>query len=334
MSDKKKPVKTSEQRRKQAVVMHRMMHKLLAAKARKKHKHASGTELVRRSKHLAKHLFMKKIAGSRGKSYKDLPFSARAALDRVFDHMSPGQHSALAKKLLPQVKAHERARMKNLRKEETEINEKADRWTKVMRAMAAGERSIHKRKTAAAHTTAMKGGAVSFSKASSAKTLDSLDDMLNTTNSKSDQRFTRITRRDMASKHKSRMKRVRGVLAGQKKFVTRQTRGNQSKAELNRKAYQGNIRQDFDYDMAADFILEGKATTDKFEALFMRGLVAKSKIEIYKRIFGDLDRNIKFRRYHDEIVAMLERLIKLITNDGTIYNKITQAVQRRNHTNV
>jgi hypothetical protein len=344
MSDKKYIVKTAAQRRKHAVVMRKMMHRLMSAKARKRNKHASGKELVRRSKHLAKRLFLKKYAGSRGENYSELSFHARAQLDSVFNHLAPQQMDAMAKRLLPHVRAHEKARVSRVRKEEVEIGElvegarkRVDHVQKMMSRAATAQVSKHKRakNSASAMSHRLKGGSDQALTRAKSRTSRAAASAQRHGKNKPKTKYGKLAALMMLrlGSDNASLKRIGKVMDKNKRNARRFNRSDGSRTNYSDHfgaVGKGTLKQDMDYDMVADFILEGSAAMDKFEALFRRGLVDKSEIEINKRIFGDLDRSIKQRRFHDDIVSMLEKLIKLITTDDTIYNKVTQSVQRRN----
>jgi hypothetical protein len=66
----------------------------------------------------------------------------------------------------------------------------------------------------------------------------------------------------------------------------------------------------------------------KFEALYLRGLIPMQQIAIYKRVFGDMEKHIKYRAFQPMFIKMLNRLIDMITKDKTIYTRVLAILQK------
>jgi hypothetical protein len=82
------------------------------------------------------------------------------------------------------------------------------------------------------------------------------------------------------------------------------------------------LANSYDYDIMADYLIEGN--TRKLHDLFLRGLVDRDKLEIYKRVFRDLDDNIKLVRYQPNIAEILEKLVDIVTGNDEVYRRVRQ----------
>ena len=105
---------TPQQRRKKAMIMKRLAPKLARQRKIKAKQKAGGEKLQQRSKKAAIQLVRKRIAGEKGKSYKDLSPSAKQAIDQRVAKQS-SMVSKIAKRLLPSIKKKEMDRVKKAR---------------------------------------------------------------------------------------------------------------------------------------------------------------------------------------------------------------------------
>ncbi len=325
-----KGVRSTEWRRKHSIAMHKMVSKLLRLKKAKEKQFAKQEVLKKRAAKLAKAMIRKRFSK---KSYNSLSTAQKMALDRMMKRVSQPQLHAIAKRLVPVVTAHERERMKHLR--EDELYESGTDYKRVLKQKAAAQRSKHKRhkRSGKAMTTRLKGeGPGSHSRLKARTLRKAMEKRYGKT--KGDNKFSKISRLLMArlADNKTAKKRIGSKIDRERKAATHFNRSDMTKTNYvgrHKYATGSGLYTSYDYDAMSDMILEGNM--DRFHALFLRGLVDKSKIEYTKRIFSDLDRNIKFRRFQDDVVEMVDKLIKLITQDDTIYNKVTQRVQRSKH---
>ena len=110
----------------------------------------------------------------------------------------------------------------------------------------------------------------------------------------------------------------------------RSTRGN--KYSVDTRGGWGSLRSDYENDMEfAAFLAEGH--NRKFEDLFIRGLVPRNRIEQYKRIFDDVEKNIKLVRYQKDIADILDTLVDSITDDDMIYRRVRINLQKKRWNN-
>ena len=147
--------------------------------------------------------------------------------------------------------------------------------------------------------------------------------------------FTDAATKAMLIDRPERLKAIRNRAAARKAekrgsradHSRRSTRGNQYGIGKSLRGH-GALRSDYtEADFEFDMMLaEGN---DKFEQLFIRGLVPKGKVQHYKRIFKDVKETITLRRYQDDIAEILEDLIKIITEDDVIYRRVRLGLQKK-----
>lgn len=331
-----------EARRKRSVAMHRIVDKLLSMKKQKQLVYASPSTLRKRAQNLAKAILRKKVAGVQGAHYAQLSTSQKIAVDRLLMRIPASVTSKLAKKLLPVVQKHEKERVRQARKAhdakyEPVIGEAREHSAKAaLRQRVATMRSAHRRHKRSARVidATMRGAGKSATNLLASRlAIQAIMRRLGKGGGHKT-KYGELARKQMRAvlaKGNITSKNVRQLVRdlGQKthRFV-RQHKGMSGHAASARN-YGGARLQTADYELDgfADMITE--QTMEKFEQLFIRGLVPKDKVEIYKRIFDDLESNIKYRRFHNEITDLIETMIKLITNDQNIYHRIRQKVQQK-----
>lgn len=111
-----------QQRMKRKIMMRRIKGKIKLGRKRAEKKMASTSKLKTRAKRQARELMRKKLAGKRAEKYKDLPYAARAEIDKKVAKKSQ-VIDKLAKRLLPKVRKAEQARLKkrHIHSEDIEI---------------------------------------------------------------------------------------------------------------------------------------------------------------------------------------------------------------------
>ena len=323
MSDLKENVGYQERARR-ARRMHAIIHKLLKARELHANKFASAQKIKERSEKLARMMLRKKIAGISGKDYATLNTSRKIQIDKLVDSLPKKRRQLLAKRLVPYVIKAEQARLQSLKSKKTpkktgiteelilEITAKEK-----LRRKAASQRSKHKRKHAKAHSRPTRphereGELRAKSRARISATLRRLFPGINP-----------------KSKYgKLAMQMMRGLT---KKKPGRFTKTRIKQTDLSRISLPGKnpmspgkvdrrtLFQDFDYDFAEILI---ERNDDRLNKLFLRGLVDRDKIEHYKRIFNNLKTNVRYRRYQDDIVDLMDTLVDIITKDNPIYQRV------------
>ena len=111
-----------QQRMKRRMLMRRIKGKIMRGRRIARKKLASPEKIKKRSNKKARELIRKRLAGARGKNYKDLPVSAKIEIDRKVQKKS-ALIKQIAKRLLPKVKAADRARLAKARSPKKESYE-------------------------------------------------------------------------------------------------------------------------------------------------------------------------------------------------------------------
>ena len=323
MSDLKENVGYQERARR-ARRMHAIIHKLLKARELHANKFASAQKIKERSEKLARMMLRKKIAGISGKNYATLNTSRKIQIDKLVDSLPKKRRQLLAKRLVPYVIKAEQARLQSLRAKKTpkktgiteelilEITAKQK-----LRITAASQRSKHKRKHAKAHSrpTRPHERTGELRAASRARVRAKEQELYPGINPKS--KYGKLA-----------MQMMRGLT---KKKPGRFTKTRIKQTDLSRISLPGKnpmspgkvdrrtLFQDFDYDFAEILI---ERNDDRLNKLFLRGLVDRDKIEHYKRIFNNLKTNVRYRRYQDDIVDLMDTLVDIITKDNPIYQRV------------
>ena len=107
----------------------------------------------------------------------------------------------------------------------------------------------------------------------------------------------------------------------------RMTKGNSKISSTSRSDFGAGILQNsYEVEGFHDMLFE--ADMSKFEALYLRGLIPMQQIAIYKRVFGDMEKHIKYRAFQPMFIKMLNRLIDMITKDKTIYTRVLAILQK------
>lgn len=107
-----------QQRMQRRIMMRRIKNKIARGRRIAQRRKASPEKLKVRAQRQARQVVRKKLAGSRGAAYKDLPMSARQQIDKKVEKKK-ALISRLAKRLLPKVRKSESERLKRrLTKEE------------------------------------------------------------------------------------------------------------------------------------------------------------------------------------------------------------------------
>lgn len=323
MSDLKENVGYQERARR-ARRMHAIIQKLLKARELHANKFASAQKIKERSEKLARMMLRKKIAGISGKDYVTLNTSRKIQIDKLVDSLPKQRRQLLAKRLVPYVIKAEQARLQSLRAKKTpkktgiteelilEITAKEK-----LRRTAASQRSKHKRKHAKAHSrpTRPHERTGELRAASRARVRAKEQELYPGINPKS--KYGKLA-----------MQMMRGLT---KKKPGRFTKTRIKQTDLSRISLPGKnpmspgkvdrrtLFQDFDYDFAEILI---ERNDDRLNKLFLRGLVDRDKIEHYKRIFNNLKTNVRYRRYQDDIVDLMDTLVDIITKDNPIYQRV------------
>jgi len=107
-------VLTLQQRRKRKLTMRRIKNKIKRGRRIAQRKMANPEKLKARAQRKAKEAVRKRVAGQRGKNYKQLSMSQRMQIDKMVEKRK-ALISKLAKRLLPQVRKAERERLKTYR---------------------------------------------------------------------------------------------------------------------------------------------------------------------------------------------------------------------------
>ena len=103
---------TMQQRMKRRLLMKRLAPRIARKRALKMKKRASKDQLVKRSRRAALLLVKKKVAGDKGKNYKELSPSEKIGIDRLVQKRLP-MVGKIAKRLLPKMTKKETERMRN-----------------------------------------------------------------------------------------------------------------------------------------------------------------------------------------------------------------------------
>lgn len=100
-----------QQRMKRKLMMRRIKGKIKLGRKRAEKRMASTSKLKLRAKKKAREMLRKKLAGRRAEKYKDLPYAARAEIDKKVAKKSK-VIDTIAKRLLPKVRKAETERLK------------------------------------------------------------------------------------------------------------------------------------------------------------------------------------------------------------------------------
>jgi len=323
MSDLKENVGYQERARR-ARRMHAIIHKLLKARELHANKFASAQKIKERSEKLARMMLRKKIAGISGKNYATLNTSRKIQIDKLVDSLPKKRRQLLAKRLVPYVIKAEQARLQSLKSKKTpkktgiteelilEITAKEQ-----SRRKAASERSKHKRKHAKAHSRPTRphereGELRAKSRARISATLRRLFPGINPKS-----KYGKLAMQMMRGLTKKKPGRFTKTRIKQADFrrISLPGKNPMSPGKVDRRT----LFQDFDYDFAEILI---ERNDDRLNKLFLRGLVDRDKIEHYKRIFNNLKTNVRYRRYQDDIVDLMDTLVDIITKDNPIYQRV------------
>jgi len=107
-------VLTFQQRMKKKMMMRRIKGRIKRGRLIAKRRLASPEKLKTRSAKKARQIMRSRLAGAQGKKYNQLPYSARMQIDKKLKNKQ-AIISRLAKRLLPKVRAADRARLAKLR---------------------------------------------------------------------------------------------------------------------------------------------------------------------------------------------------------------------------
>ena len=327
MSDLKENVGYQERARR-ARRMHAIIHKLLKARELHANKFASAQKIKERSEKLARMMLRKKIAGISGKNYATLNTSRKIQIDKLVDSLPKKRRQLLAKRLVPYVIKAEQARLQSLKSKKTpkktgiteelilEITAKEQ-----SRRKAASERSKHKRKRAEAHSRPTRphkrrGRSRAESRARVGAKEQELYPGINPKSKygKLAMKMMRgLTMRGSTKKNPGRLEPI--IKQADFRRISLPGKNPMSPGKVDRRT----LFQDFDYDFAEILI---ERNDDRLNKLFLRGLVDRDKIEHYKRIFNNLKTNVRYRRYQDDIVDLMDTLVDIITKDNPIYQRV------------
>lgn len=345
--------------------MHAIINKLLRLKKLKAARFASPETLKKRAQILARTLMRKRLAGVSGSEYHKLSPSQRVHIDKLVDALPKARMKMLANKLVPVVTKAEKARLMAFKKSQKavseEVNLKKRRKKKHSHPLhktvkdQAYELRIHKEETEEPLEERHK-------RVTNRERLKRKHKMEIHRMRRDRGRHIRKHRHSKKGLDRAAVRQARQQVAqragirdmgtgydaeAKSAFINRQAasrvaaqikkRGIPKRADLQRLSTRGNtydlhmrhgghgtLRADYEPSFEEVLLEDDK----KFEQLFLRGLVNKQEIEIYKRIFRNLTGSIKLHRYRGNIVKVLDRLIDLITNNESIYHRVRQELQK------
>ena len=114
-----------QQRRERSLTMRKYKGKIAAARKRLKNKKADMGKLKQRARKAAIKIIRKKVAGKKGVNYSNLNPGEKMQIDKKVDKKRAAIDK-IAKRLLPQVRKQELARLSNLKKESYDIDAELD----------------------------------------------------------------------------------------------------------------------------------------------------------------------------------------------------------------
>ena len=309
--------------------MHAAAHKLFRLKKTNEKRFASPARLKRRSHVLAHMTLIQKMTGLSRTQYQKLSMSQKAHIAEIIEKIPKKTVAQLAKKMMPVVTKAEKARVKAVRSRSLHENAVSLRQ-RANRAHSARlnthKRSAHGYKHP--HRKADKGLTKAGNRHSRERMIAQMFPDKGPRSSEEERviqtyistgQSSKALRR-MASSIKRRMHDKRADLA---RLSTPKDRYGYNKEVGDFSKLVSSYEYDLDFQMC---LMEGDA--QKFEQLFIRGLVDKRKIDQYRRIFKDVTQTIKYQRYQKDIAEMLNRLIGLITKNDNIYNHIKTELQK------
>ena len=325
-----------ELRQKRSRKMKAMAQRLKQARKIAASKHADSDHIKKRAAKLAKALLRKKMAGLQGAHYASLSTAAKMSIDKLVDGVPKSKLKGLAKRLVPVVSKAEQARLASRREhQKSQVAEQFDEahvsHKQRMYRKAAAERSAHKRKAGSGHDSNKhregSGLGRSLNRIARSEILKQFGGKLK------GREFTDAAAKAMLVDRGDRLKAIRNR-SKRRKDEKRGSRADHTRRSTRKNTYghdraggHGSLRSDYEADFEFDMMLaEGD---DKFEQLFIRGLVPKGKVQHYKRIFKDVKETIKLRRYQEDIADILEDLIKIVTEDDVIYRRVRLGLQKK-----
>ncbi len=324
-----------ELRRKRARTMRAISVRLHNMKKMKINRLAPAATLKNRANKVARQMLRKKLAGKAGKNYASLNLSQKMAIDRMVDHAPKARLRAVAKRLLPFVTRAEHTRLATVRGHK-ELKESTSHKQRMHRA-AAAERSAHKRKAGTGfgqnrHRINMKGLGRANNRQARTELLKQMGGQM-TGNKLKDAgiRDILIDRKSRLSSIRSRSSARRFSSRGSRSDLARRSRKNFNRYDLQNRGFASLKNSYTVHDEFAELMAEG-VINKKFEALFIRGLAARNKVEQYKRVFRNLSGNVRLVRYQSDITKMLKDLVQIITDDDTIYRRIRLILQKKGKT--
>lgn len=323
MSDLKENVGYQERARR-ARRMHAIINKLVKARELHANRFASAQKIKERSEKLARMMLRKKLAGISGKDYATLNTSRKIQIDKLVDSLPKQRRQLLAKRLVPYVIKAEQARLQSLRSKKTPKNTGITEELileitakEKLRRKAASQRAKHKRKHAKAHSrpTRPHERTGELRAASRSRVRAKEQELYPGINPKSEYgKLAMKMMRGLTKKKPGRFTKTR-IKQMDLRRISLPGKNPMSPGKVDRRT----LFQNFDYDFAEILI---ERNDDRLNKLFLRGLVDRDKIEHYKRIFNNLKTNVRYRRYQDDIVDLMDTLVDIITKDNPIYQRV------------
>ena len=107
---------TAAQRKKRGMIARRTAKRRAFAAKKKRKRMKSHKDLLMKANKAARNMFKKKYSG--GKTYGELSFAEKGMIDKKLEKIPTARLSKIAKRLLPQLKKREMARVKKARSEQ------------------------------------------------------------------------------------------------------------------------------------------------------------------------------------------------------------------------
>lgn len=332
------------QRRQRARAMHRNKQKLVRQREIKRHKLASNDVLLRRAEKMARAIFRKKLAGSRGANYQKLSPTEKVEVDKLIDPKLAAIRK-LAVRLLPVVRRAEMKRfeiVKGIHGEPTTPLMKSHTTRKgiaeemideislrdLPRLKAQAERSVVKRKIGRQIRKHRHGSEKAKRRKAwrtardNALELKGIRNKGDTYGNFARRRFARGVNTDPWNDLMGRADLAR--LDPSTAYDMRRA-GRSRNNRLVRNLY--NSVEDAEVLIIAECLLEGDKS--KLDKLLTLGLVDKKKLEVYKRVMSDPKAFVRMQQYREKILDVLDKLVTMITTNDPMYQRARQEIVKK-----
>lgn len=317
------------ERLKRSQRMHAAAHKLFRIKKTNEKRFASPARLKKRAHVLAHMILIQKMTGLSRTQYQKLSLSQKAHIAEIIEKIPKKTVAQLAKKMLPVVTKAEKARVKAVRTRS--LNEGAVSLRQRANRAHAARINTHKRSAHGykhPHRHADKGLTKAGNRHSRERMISQMFPDKGERSSEEERVIQTYISTGQSSKALRRMaSSIKRRKHDKRADLTRLSTPKDGYGYNKEVGVFSKLVSSYEYD--TDFhtyLIEGDI--QKFEKLFIRGLIDKRKIDQYRRIFKDVTQNIKYQRYQKDIAEMLNRLIGIITKNDNIYNHIRTELQR------